>query len=89
MFRDGGEVDCVSSRLDRVNAHPHGGIPMPARTMPTENVLPKPKDVDPGWATKIAKAKEAREQGRKAREGRSPVAPTSRLAGAHPEHARD
>jgi hypothetical protein len=42
------------------------------------SVLPKPPGVDPGWATKIAKAKEAREEGRKMREGKPVVFPTSR-----------
>jgi hypothetical protein len=52
-------------------------------TKEQESALPRPSKVEPGWATKIAKAKEAREQGRKAREGRPATVQAPRFARRH------
>lgn len=44
------------------------------------SVIPKPPGVDPGWAGKIAKAREAREEGRKTRAGKPATVQVPRLA---------
>ncbi len=43
-----------------------------------EAVGKRPTEVDEDWFIRIQRAKTAREQGRKAREGRPPVNPLSR-----------
>ena len=43
-----------------------------------EPVVRRPTEVNQDWFTRIQRAKTAREQGRKAREGRPPVDPISR-----------
>lgn len=46
--------------------------------------LPRPREVEPGWAAKIAKAKEAREEGRKTREGKPATVQVPRFARREP-----
>ena len=52
--------------------------PMMTNQKSKEPIGRRPAEVDEDWFTRIQRAKTAREQGRKAREGRPPVNPLSR-----------
>ena len=53
--------------------------PMMTDPKQEEPVCRRPSVVDEDWFTRIQRAKNAREQGQKAREGKPPVNPFSRM----------
>ena len=57
---------------------PQPEAPMMTNQKQEEPVGRRPTEVDEDWFTRIQRAKAAREQGQKAREGRPPVNPLSR-----------
>ena len=59
-------------------AGPTAGAPMMTNQKQEEPVGRRPAEVDEDWFIRIQRAKTAREQGQKAREGRPPVNPLSR-----------